>query len=100
VRIRHYGILSSTAKGGKFENVKALLKVRVRKRKKKPVPERKVYNPNVCSVCNKESMVRILDFDPFDKLRTSHRGPPASMLQTLSKQFEKINENTRCEKAS
>lgn len=92
VRIRHYGILSSTAKRGKFENVKASLKVHVRKQKSKPVPERKVYNPSVCSVCKKESMIRILDFD--------FRGPPATILQTLSKQFEKINENNTSNKAS
>jgi hypothetical protein len=45
-------------------------------------------------------MVRILDFDPFDKLRTSFRGPPATILQTLSKQTKKVNENSTSEKAS
>jgi formate dehydrogenase assembly factor FdhD len=92
VRIRHYGILSSTAKRGKFENVKASLKVRVRKQKRKPIQKRKVYNPSVCSVCKKESMIRILDFD--------FRGPPASLLQALSKQTIKVNENSTSEKAS
>jgi hypothetical protein len=92
VRIRHYGILSSTAKRGKFENVKASLKVRVKKQKRKPVPERKVYNPSVCSVCKKESMVKILDFD--------FRGPPATILQTLSTRLKKANENTDSKKTA
>ncbi|MFN6378754.1 MAG: hypothetical protein ACK4WD_05735 [Flavobacteriales bacterium] len=78
--------LRSNVKQGKFENVKAPLKDRVRKQKRKSVQERKVYNPSVCSVCKKEGMVRILDFD--------FRGPPATILQTLSKQTKKVNENT------
>jgi hypothetical protein len=90
VRIRHYGVLSSTAKRGKFEQVKQTLKDRVKGRKKKPVTERKIYNPYVCSVCKKESMIRILDFD--------HRGPPAAVLLALSKQSKKVNENTNFKK--
>lgn len=86
VRIRHYGVLSSTAKRGKFEKVKQALKDRVKSRKKKQITERKIFNPNVCSVCKKESMIRIMDFD--------FRGPPALILQSLSKQSNKVNENT------
>ncbi len=92
VRIRHYGILSSTAKRGKFEKVKQALKTRLKRRKKKLVTKRKIHNPNVCSVCNKESMIRILDFD--------FRGPPASALHDLSKVKKTVNENTSSEKAS
>lgn len=92
VRIRHYGIFSSTAKRRKFEKVKQALKARVRNQKKKRVTESKIYNPNVCSVCNKESMIRILDFD--------FRGPPALILLALSKQNQKVNENAGSEKAS
>ncbi len=69
-----------------FEKEKQALKDRVRNRKKKQITESKIYYPNVCSVCEKESMIRILDFD--------HCGLPASILQALSKPSRKANENT------
>jgi hypothetical protein len=45
-------------------------------------------------------MVRILDYDPFDELRISFRGPPATILQTLSMQTKKVNENTDSKKTA
>jgi hypothetical protein len=65
IKIGDFSHLSAT-KRGKFENVKASLTDRVRKQKRKTVPERKVFKPSVCSVCKKESVIRILDFYPFD----------------------------------
>jgi hypothetical protein len=92
VRIRHYGILSSTAKRAKFQKVKDALKQRVRKQKHKLLPERKTYNPLICSCCHKETMVRVLDFD--------FRGPPPEILKTLSIQKKTINENTGSKKTA
>jgi len=45
-------------------------------------------------------MIRILDFDPFDKLWASHRGPPAAVLLALSKPSKKVNENTDSKKTA
>ncbi len=90
VHIRHYGVLSRTAKRGKFEKVTQALKDRLQNRKKKQITERKIYHPNDCWVCEKESMIRILDFD--------HCGSPASIFQALSKPSRKANENTDSKK--
>jgi hypothetical protein len=74
VRIRHYGILSSTAKG------KAIAKIRQQLPAKKALvvkTQAKEYNPLVCPCCKKETMVRQLNFDL--------RGPPQNW-KTLLKQ--------------
>lgn len=92
VRIRHYGILSSTAKRGKFQRVKAALRLRSTKSATSKVRERKVYNPMLCSCCGKENMVRILDFD--------HRGPPLNVLAQLSEKKKAMNENTGSKKTA
>jgi hypothetical protein len=66
VRIRHYGILSSTSK------TKAIAKIRKQlpKRKTKVTkPKANPYNPLQCNCCKKETMIVLLNFD--------HRGPPA-----------------------
>jgi len=65
VRIRHYGILSSTSK------TKAIVEIRKQlpAKKLKPIPTKaKKYNPLMCSCCKKETMVMVLNFD--------QRGPP------------------------
>jgi hypothetical protein len=72
VRIRHYGFLSGTAKRGKFEKVKEALRLRVGKPSVTKLPQKKVYNPQLCACCGNETMVRVLDFD--------FRGPPAQLL--------------------
>jgi hypothetical protein len=92
VRIRHFGILSSTAKRGKFEKVKAALRLRTKKRDTSTVRERKVHNPLLCSCCGKETIVRILDFD--------HRGPPLHVLAQLSEKRKAMNENTGSKKTA
>lgn len=74
VRIRHYGILSSTAK------VKAIAKIRQQLPAKQTLlikTKAKEYNPLVCPCCKKETMVRQLNFD--------QRGPPQEW-KTLLKQ--------------
>ena len=65
VRIRHYGILSSTCKEACTMIIKAQLPV-INDRIKPAVA---VYNPKQCPCCNKETMHTILEFN--------RRGPPA-----------------------
>jgi hypothetical protein len=67
VRIRHYGILSSTAKKEAIECIrKQLPEKKIKSAKAIAIP----YNPLKCKCCKKETMVRILDFD--------QRGPPTN----------------------
>ncbi len=68
VRIRHYGILSSTAKAKCIIQIKAQLPEAIRLQPERPLPE--VYNPKQCPCCKKETMRTILHFN--------HRGPPAN----------------------
>lgn len=78
VRIRHYGILSSTAK------TKAIAAIRKQlpEKKSKPVKTRAIpYNPLQCKCCKKETMVTILNFD--------QRGPPSNW-KVFSKNFLQI----------
>jgi len=67
VRIRHYGILSSTSKTKAIAEIKKQLppvKQDATKQETKP------YNPLQCPCCKKETMMRLLDFN--------QRGPPAN----------------------
>ena len=65
VRIRHYGILSSTAKTKAIAAIKKQLPAqRIKKNKHQAI----LYNPLQCPCCKKETMIRLLDFD--------QRGPP------------------------
>ena len=65
VRIRHYGILSSTSKDACALIIKEQLPVI-----SDPVkPQSELYNPKQCPCCNKETMHTILEFN--------RRGPPA-----------------------
>lgn len=65
VRIRHYGILSSTAKGTSIKVIRDQLPSKATKQKQSVV---KVYNPLQCPCCKKETMVQLLNFNL--------RGPP------------------------
>ena len=67
VRIRHYGILSSTAKTKAIELIRKQLPVKESKQKTTTAI---IYNPLHCKCCKKETMIRILDFD--------QRGPPTN----------------------
>jgi hypothetical protein len=78
VRIRHYGILSSTAKTKAIEAIRKQLPAK----KAKPVKARSTpYNPLQCKCCKKETMVQILNFD--------QRGPPTNW-KVFSKNFLQI----------
>jgi hypothetical protein len=69
VRIRHYGILSSTSKAGSAVVIKDQLPA-LRATIK---PQRELYNPLQCPCCKKETMQTILRF--------SRRGPPPDWRQ-------------------
>lgn len=74
VRIRHYGILSSTAKTKAIEIIrKQLPKKRNKQSKKTATP----YNPLQCNCCKQEAMVLLYSFN--------QRGPPANWRQRCSK---------------
>ena len=80
VRIRHFGILSSTSKTKAIETIRKQLPA-----KKTPQLKTKAiaYNPLQCKCCKKETIIRLLNFD--------QRGPPTDwksrgkqLLKTLS----------------
>ena len=82
VRIRHYGILSSTAKG------KAIAEIRIQLPAKKDKPnsaETEKYNPLICPCCKKESMLRLIIFD--------QRGPPTSWREYVQYRLKRIMSN-------
>ncbi len=71
VRIRHYGILSSTSKKQAAINIKEQLPpaqplVKLR-------PQLKEYNPNQCPCCKEETMHRLIQFE--------RRGPPKHCIE-------------------
>lgn len=68
VRIRHYGILSSTCKRTTIPTIKALLPQKVTF--KTAGDPRQFYNPGICPHCKKDTMVTIERF--------TGRGPPCS----------------------
>lgn len=60
VRIRHYGILSSTAKTKAIATITKQLPAK----KLKPTKTRAMpYHPLLCKCCKKETMIFILTFD-------------------------------------
>lgn len=78
VRIRHYGIVSSTSKSASAlvikEQLPAIQKVKNAK------PKRKIYNPLQCPCCKKETMLTLL--------RYNRRGPPADWKEEAKKLLE------------
>lgn len=66
VRIRHYGILSSTAKTKCAIQIKEQLPAPPKLKSTRPLPQ--AYNPKQCPRCKKDTMHTILRFN--------HRGPP------------------------
>jgi len=82
VRIRHYGILSSTAKGtaiptirDQFENINV-----------KPITTKaEPFNPLLCPCCKKQSMIRLMDFD--------QRGPPINWRTRNTQVLKSITMN-------
>ena len=82
VRIRHYGILSSTAKTKAIECIRKQLpekKIKIIKTKAAP------YNPLQCKCCKKEAMIRILDFD--------QRGPPTNWRKQSQQLLQIVKTN-------
>jgi len=71
VRIRHYGILSSTSKAVYAVIIKEQLPPLAELKNAKP--KREIYNPLKCPCCKKETMQTLLRFN--------RRGPPADWKQ-------------------
>jgi len=67
VRIRHYGITSSTSKSACTLSIRAQLPPMPQVRKTKPKQE--IFNHNQCPHCKKDTMLTILRFN--------RRGPPS-----------------------
>lgn len=82
VRIRHYGILSSTAK------IKAIAEIRKQLPSKKikiTRPKTQPYTPLECKCCKKETMIRIMDF--------SQRGPPTHWEVNIKQLLKNLKMN-------
>lgn len=80
VRIRHYGILSSTTKYQNAEIIKEQLPEApiILSSRPKPVP----YNPKTCPCCKKDTMETILRFN--------RRGPPNNWMEFAEKMMDCI----------
>lgn len=79
VRIRHFGILSSTCKQLSIPTIKA--QIPQQKIQKTEPRVTKIFNPKICPHCKTETMVTI---EIFGK-----RGPPI-MIETIKKGIEKV----------
>jgi hypothetical protein len=82
VRIRHYGILSSTSKKITIPKIKDQLPAK-RKRNLKEPRVLTVYNPKLCPCCKTETMITI-------EILTK-RGPP----ETKREIFQQMNEHAK-----
>ena len=89
VRIRHYGILSSTANKAAAIVIKQQLPEAVKPIVTKPATE--PYNPKQCSCCKKETMETVMRF--------KGRGPPAQWEQMATALLDCITDkNTGAQK--
>ena len=77
VRIRHYGILSSTSKTRSIANIRQQLPP---KKSKPPKTQAKPYNPLLCNCCKKETMILLMSFD--------RRGPPLNWKAQAKQQLQ------------
>jgi Putative transposase/Transposase zinc-binding domain len=82
VRIRHYGILSSTAKTNAIEKIRRQLPT-MKKKKTKTLAT--PYNPLLCKCCKKETMIHILNFN--------QRGPPKQWKELSKHLLQNIHLN-------
>jgi len=80
VRIRHYGILSSTVKAKCTNVIKEQLPEIPKLKSNRPLPQ--PYNPNQCPCCKKETMRTILRFN--------RRGPPEDWQDQAKKILESV----------
>lgn len=76
VRIRHYGILSSTSKSAAIHAIRKQLPNKATKAKQTVA---KIYNPLQCPCCKKETMIQLLNF--------TLRGPPAQWREIAKQQL-------------
>jgi Putative transposase/Transposase zinc-binding domain len=81
VRMRHYGILSNTAKAKCAIQVKAQLPGITIQKTNKPLAE--VYNPKRCPCCQQDTMLTILHF--------SRRGPPKNWTELAQNVLASLN---------
>ena len=81
VRIRHYGILSSTSKGVHAAAINGQLPEAPIILSSKPKPE--PYNPTQCPCCKKDTMRTIMRFN--------RRGPPQDWKEMAEKMLECIS---------
>jgi len=81
IRIRHYGILSSTSKSACAAVIKEQLPPLPEVKNAKP--KRELYNPLQCPCCKKETMLTILRFN--------RRGPPADWKEEAKKLLECVS---------
>lgn len=82
VRIRHYGILSSTAKTKAIEKIRKLLPSRKSKTTK---PQAIPYNPLTCPCCKQNTMIQLQFFD--------QRGPPLKWQINTKKILKNLQMN-------
>lgn len=73
VRIRHYGILSSTGKQTSITAIKEQLPHITVREKKEEISIPKIFNPKLCPCCKTETMVTIEIFQ--------RRGPPEDAIK-------------------
>jgi hypothetical protein len=76
VRIRHYGLLSSTSKAA----CGVVIKEQLPPVESNPKPNKEIYNPIQCPCCKKLTMQTILRFN--------RRGPPADWNDMARKILE------------
>jgi hypothetical protein len=81
VRIRHYGILSSTSKTGYAKIIKEQLPPPVKVEKIKP--KRELFNPLKCPCCKKETMQTLV--------RYQRRGPPEDWKEEAKNLLECVS---------
>lgn len=62
VRIRHYGILSSTSKQRCATEIKTQLSAPKISEHQNPIIKKELYNPKKCPCCKKETMATIINF--------------------------------------
>jgi hypothetical protein len=86
VRIRHYGILSSTSKGKTIACIRSQLS---EINHVKPVALAKPFNPRLCPCCKKQTMLRLMDFD--------HRGPPTDWMKCAKRSLMILKSNSPAE---
>lgn len=79
VRIRHFGLLSSTAKSRAIQSIRKQLPD-LKHQLVKEHAER--YNPRICPCCKKETMIAIMSFD--------RRGPPVNWINLAKIKLKNI----------